>query len=737
VSYAHLHGVKVYIALNTLIKESELPLLIETLGWLEDVGVDGIIIQDLGLWRLARSHFPALSLHASTQMSVHNAAGVNMLAGMGFKRVVLARELSLSEIGAIRRDTEIELEHFVHGALCFSISGQCLFSSFITGRSGNRGRCVQPCRRRYRYRDKTGYHFSTSDLGAIDHLPRLIEAGVTSFKIEGRMKSAEYVGRVVSAYRMVLDARSKDKQKVLGRAREQLELSFGRKYTSGFLTGRLPIEVAAPSMHGTIGHYIGPVAAVRGNRIFVKLEGRVHLGDRLKVLPKNDQSGAGLTVIAMEIGRKKVKTGLPGNTVTIETKAADKIRPGDTVYKVAAEQAFTTSESVARQKLAEMKPKLLSLALEISFGSEQLIVSGKVAGIKLEKSYNVEVVHAEEKPLTEATLSRIFAKTDNAPFSLKQLKTGALPPVFIPTRELNEIRRDFYRQLEAEVVRSQDMEFKRKQQVVMATLVPAAPCPPVAGRHITLTLGDIMDVGILDDPLIERVVIPLTPENVRNLPKLSRQIRGRLNEIAWDIPAIIFPGDWLQTKGAVRQLSDRGFAVFRLNNIGHFHLLDQSLPMELIAGSQLYSMNSETIRAWRELGIKQIVPPLENDRDNLGELMARRGDMEICLTIYGPVQLMTSRIPLRGVKDGSLFYPDQGSGFRFSYDHGLTTLNSIEDFSLLGHLDEEPVSACSKIHLDLSHCGPFSGKGRAILKALKEGRELDGTTTFNLYRGLS
>ena len=145
-------------------------------------------------------------LHASTQMTVHNAAGVRMLEQMGFTRVVLARELSLAEIAAIRAQTRLELEHFIHGALCFSFSGQCYFSSYLGGKSGNRGRCAQPCRRRYRYRRDDGYYFSPNDLSAIDLLPQLAEAGVISFKIEGRMKSAEYVANVVAAYRMALDA---------------------------------------------------------------------------------------------------------------------------------------------------------------------------------------------------------------------------------------------------------------------------------------------------------------------------------------------------------------------------------------------------------------------------------------------------------------------------------------------------------------------------------------------------
>ncbi|MDP2104864.1 MAG: peptidase U32 family protein, partial [Desulfobulbaceae bacterium] len=205
-AYAHQEGKQLYVALNTLIKETELPKLIDTLTALAAIPVDALIIQDLGLWRLARTFFPELPLHASTQLTIHNAAGVKMLERMGFSRAVLARELSLTEISAIRGQTSMELEHFVHGALCYSISGHCLFSSYTSGNSGNRGRCGQPCRRRYSAQGKTGFYFSTSDLSAIALAPKLATAGVMSFKIEGRMKNAEYVSTVVTAYRKVLDA---------------------------------------------------------------------------------------------------------------------------------------------------------------------------------------------------------------------------------------------------------------------------------------------------------------------------------------------------------------------------------------------------------------------------------------------------------------------------------------------------------------------------------------------------
>ncbi|MEN8134649.1 MAG: DUF3656 domain-containing protein [Thermodesulfobacteriota bacterium] len=735
-SYAHQHGKKIYVALNTLIKEAEIPLLIETLGQLQYAGIDGIIVQDLSLWRLVRNHFPDLYLHASTQMTVHNAAGVNMLAGMGFKRVVLARELSLAEISLINRQTNIELEHFVHGALCFSISGQCLFSSSITGKSGNRGRCAQPCRRRYNYRDKPGYYFSTSDLCAIDHLPQLIEAGITTFKIEGRMKSAEYVGRVVTAYRMVLDGPARERRQVLTRAKQQLELSFGRKSTTGFLTGQLPTAIAAPARQGTIGQYLGLIKTIRGKTIFVTLEGKLHIGDRLKVMPQNDQTGAGLTVISMKINQKKVKAAVAGATVTIETQAAEKISPGDAVYKVAAEQSFSASEAACRQKLARVQLPHPALYLKIALSPDRLTIYGEVSGIKLERSYTPKTSPAKDRPLDETLLSRIFAKTSTYPFILKKLTAPNLPDIFIPTSKLNEIRRDFFQQLATEIVKTEKRKRHQQHQEVMATLLPKTTCQAVADRHLTATVAAIRDIKVLDTPLVNRVAVPLTPENVRNQSKLSRTTASHRQEIIWDIPAIIFPDDWPQFKSAVKQLLSQGFSSFRLNNIGHFLLFDKATAAKLIAGSQLYSMNSETIRAWQELGINEITLPIENDRQNLGELMARKTTIPICQTIYTPIPLMTSRIPLRGIKSGSRLFSDKGDSLQLTTDHGLTVLTGSADFSLLEHLTELQASGCNRLHIDLAHCGPFSVKGRAVLNALANGENLQGTTAFNFERGL-
>ena len=216
VQAVHRQGKKIYVTLNTVCEERETERLYRLLSYLDKIGPDGLIVQDFAVIRMCQQFFPNMELHASTQMNVESAAAANFLSKEGLKRVVLARELGLEEIKQIKQGTNAEIEMFVHGALCVSESGLCLFSSFLGGKSANRGMCTQACRRFYtaEYPEgvEQGYYFSPCDMQLIDHIPDLMEIGVDSFKIEGRMKSAEYVGCVVAAYRYVMDHWKEDKK---------------------------------------------------------------------------------------------------------------------------------------------------------------------------------------------------------------------------------------------------------------------------------------------------------------------------------------------------------------------------------------------------------------------------------------------------------------------------------------------------------------------------------------------
>ncbi len=236
VDYCHLRGVKAYITVNTLVSDREIDNAMKYLKMLNDMGVDAVIVQDLGLCRLIKENFPNLSIHGSTQMTVHNSDGVREIQKMGACQVVLSRELSLDEIARIKNKTTAKLEVFAHGALCMCYSGQCLFSSVLGGRSGNRGKCAQPCRLEYKINDykEKGFYMSLKDLCSLNHINRLKEVGVASLKIEGRMKGSEYVYAVVSTYRKYIDSGEIPSWEDV----EKLNKIFFRGgLTDGYLTG--------------------------------------------------------------------------------------------------------------------------------------------------------------------------------------------------------------------------------------------------------------------------------------------------------------------------------------------------------------------------------------------------------------------------------------------------------------------------------------------------------------------
>ncbi len=260
----HKQGKKIYVTVNTVFEQREADRMYQLLQYLEKVGPDGIIVQDLGVVKMARDHFPGLKLHASTQMNVSTALGANFLSRYGFKRVVLSRELSLEEMKAVRLNTNMELETFVHGALCVSASGLCLFSSYLGGRSANRGACTQACRRLFRSEgDEDGYYFSPDDLQLVEKVPELVEAGLTTFKIEGRMKSADYVGTVVAAYRHMLDNWRFDRERAATKALSILQGDFARHKTTFWFDGSVAPDYIRPGQAGGTGIALGKVKMVR------------------------------------------------------------------------------------------------------------------------------------------------------------------------------------------------------------------------------------------------------------------------------------------------------------------------------------------------------------------------------------------------------------------------------------------------------------------------------------------
>ncbi|NTV13844.1 MAG: U32 family peptidase [Desulfobulbaceae bacterium] len=336
IDHGHRHNVKIFLAMNSLVKESELPRAVESLARLEELAPDGLIIQDLGLYSLLKQHFPKLRVHASTLLAAHNVPAVKRLTSLGFSRVVLPRELTIREIGAIRAETKVELEVFVHGAMCFSYSGLCLFSSYQGGKSGLRGRCVQPCRRRYtwqaagRKEGGSGYFFSMNDLQGLELLDELRRAGVDSLKIEGRMRNAAYVGNVVKGYRLALD--HPDDPQARGEALRILGQAMGRKPTRGYFPGVLPKDALTPHHSGNVGKFLGKTRTVRGQVVAVQLKEEVKRGDRLRLHQEDSGDRQAFSLKELRIGKRLVESARVGEIVLIECPGQPQV--GDSLFKV-------------------------------------------------------------------------------------------------------------------------------------------------------------------------------------------------------------------------------------------------------------------------------------------------------------------------------------------------------------------------------------------------------------------
>ncbi|MDD4387392.1 MAG: U32 family peptidase [Clostridia bacterium] len=445
IHYAHIRGVKVYLTLNTLIYESEIEDAMKLLIKLYSHGLDAVIIQDIGLLDVIRNVLPNIEIHASTQMSVHNLKQVKYMESLGFSRVVLARELTLNEIEYISKNSNIELEIFIHGALCVSVSGQCLMSSMIGSRSGNRGRCAGPCRLKYSmfengkniYSDR--YLLSKKDIFGIDYVHKLIDIGVTSLKIEGRSKSPEYVGLVTDKYRKCIDSSIDEEDRNL------LNQMFIRTAESiGYFEKVQAKESITENTPKNTGLKLGNVLAVKNEYVKVKLEEDIDLHDGIEVY----SNGRIVSTIVTCIKNEQFVT------VNKEMKKGSIVWLGDISKKVESNAIiFKTSSSKLNE---EYKNKLTKINRKVFVGGTINIQSNKNINMEVKlngKVFNVDIEYIPQvsvnKPVDEEYIFNQFSKTIDSSFEFTNLEYNIEDNLFVPVSKLNELRRKVIDKLEA------------------------------------------------------------------------------------------------------------------------------------------------------------------------------------------------------------------------------------------------------------------------------------------------
>lgn len=414
---AHFSGVKVYVAMNTLVKERELTDFLGTLLKVWALGVDAIILQDIFLGKYIHEHYPEIVLHLSTQAGVCSVSGAKFAKEMGFSRVILARETPLDEIRKIA--SVVEAETFVQGALCTCFSGQCYFSSFIGGNSGNRGRCKQPCRKRYTYNrsgfEGKAYALSLSDLCVGEDVFKLIEAGVVSFKIEGRMRRKEYVAAAVRYYRSIVNHSEETAQ-----ALSDLKRAYNRgNYTKGLAFGQ-DKRFLSRAVQGHIGEKVGVVKVESGN-YFVESAFQPVSGDAFKILRDGVEVGGAFF-------SKRKNRGF-----IISSKL--RLKNGDGV--------FVTTDTQSTQRLLSRKEvETVSLSVCFSVGQRAVVRGG---GVELVSDFLLE--EANSSPLSKEELQRCFEKVDGLPISVRFENVSVNGNVFLPKSLLNAFRREFFKRL--------------------------------------------------------------------------------------------------------------------------------------------------------------------------------------------------------------------------------------------------------------------------------------------------
>ncbi len=456
---AHLYGVRIYVTVNTLVDNGELPALAAYLRHLYEIGVDAVIIQDAGVLAVARQVAPHLPLHASTQMTVHNSEGVKFLADHGISRVVLARELSLDAIRRICADSPLEIETFIHGALCVSYSGQCLMSSMIGGRSGNRGRCAQPCRLPYTLVDAGGkdalagrdageYLLSPKDFNTIEHIPELIDAGVVSFKIEGRMKRAEYVAVVVDSYRRAIDTFLAGCGSFAVPPQDQKDMAqiFNRGFTTAYLYGKQGREMMSDRRPNNRGVRIGRVIGYdpRAKTATIKLDEPLAVGDIVEFWVKIG-GRANTTVTAIRVDGRETAAAPAGAVAAIPVAGA--VRPGDRVFK--------TFDAVLMEK-ARASFDVANPLRRIQVDAYVAVGEGRPLAVTLtDDAGHTGTGHtaflaeqAIKRPLTAETLAAQIGRLGTTVFALRDLRSDIDGQVMVPLSELNDARRQAVDQLE-------------------------------------------------------------------------------------------------------------------------------------------------------------------------------------------------------------------------------------------------------------------------------------------------
>ncbi len=647
INYAKIRGVKTNLTLNTLIKNSEFADAVELAKKAYSYGIDAIIVQDLGFARYLIKNFPNLHVHGSTQMSVHNLEGVLKLKDLGFSRVVLSRELNIKEIENICKNSNIEIEVFVHGALCISYSGQCLFSSMIGGRSGNRGKCAQPCRLKYELLENNlsidkGYLLSTKDLCGLENLPQLVKAGVSCLKIEGRMKTPEYVAVVTRIYRKYLDILSSGKEfNIEEQDKNDLLQVFNR---GGFSHGHLDLdgnhELIYKQKPNNMGISLGTISHFNnknGHISFISKD-TLNIGDKVSLENKKHET-ATYTISELMKNNQNIKCAVKGDNITIGRMKGD-ISVGDKIYKVS--NKFLTSSALMTLNKENRKVQL-NCNISIRKNSPISISLYDDNNIKINMTSDIIPIDAINSPITKERIISQSSKTNDTPYEFKNFKIDLDDNLYIPSiSKLNDLRRQILSKYEETLISS----FKRTCNSV--TKFSYNTCnTPIIDKQISLLLN-ILNTDFNYDKLenINKLYIPFKYFILKDYFPTLKQITEKFNTYIY-LPTIIRNNYHKLINNNLPEILEKyNIKGFVISNIGNLELLkNYSNKYEFICNYTFNIFNDLTIN---ELNVDTItLSPELNDFD----IKSINGNSKKELIVYGRTPLMNSNYCLLGTSN--------------------------------------------------------------------------------------
>jgi putative protease len=664
----HRMGKKLYVTVNTVFEQREADRMYQLLKYLSQTGPDALIVQDFGVLAMARAEFPRLKIQASTQMNIAGARGCNALSRYGVSRVVLARELSLEELRSVRADTNVELEIFVHGALCVSVSGLCLFSSYLGGKSANRGMCTQACRRRYRKgnpgedasSEEGGYFFSPADLQLLEHLPEIAGAGINALKIEGRMKSADYVGAVVSAYRLVLDAINEGNDEEIRRSivegQHILQGDFARSKTSYlFNTAKTDrtLNWLNPSQDGGTGISLGVIHQVRGKgderRGFVSNTGLMpSVGDSIRLHRADDSERVShkLQYAASSKEDGPSDEGAPSNE-GVWLSIPDGFGKGDRVYLI---QTKIMSK--------RHKPVIASNAKTGARGPGH-----------------------EKAPFPAISLASTKRSNKSAFFS---------DGLYVAVSRISDL-------------------------YIVQSIRPTRVMLSLNRKTIKYLLDE-------DTPHFSKKPLPFKPADIMLVldPFFPQSAAEELVE-------------------SIYALIDKGYRQFVVNNMGHFSLFrDVRADVQLVAGSWLYTFNAWALSYIVSLGVEGIIPPLENNRQNMERTIgtdSRQLRSLFFIPVFAWPPLFRIRSDLGALYDFKTFSDNRDEPFSLICESDGSLVIPAQPFSIIDKIPFLQEAGFRRFVIDLS--GPPLKKTdyKDLMRAVDNGTPLPRISRFNWKNG--